>query len=346
MNPNVRSWTLLVNLIGNPSLDGIMVDEQPEATPLIGQFRQFAVSAESVLRSSAPPTLRDEFQQFIDLSQRILSRDQSSHPIDQFRQFVELSMPLVVAEIKRQLPTLADLASLASRWLVQHDLLYIARYSGVENSYTELMAWALDPATHLPSAITRQQAWLKGVGIEMIPFGAEPCVPRTQLDTDDGIPDLVLRFPNKTVVVEAKTGTAEHAAPSGLPQTDAYPKAVRRKFELPVDAPIEIVFITPDRRAASNPEAKITTFVEFALCLARALRSEELPTDTRAAYALMFTHFLTCSVPSKVPVKALVEEVVKWSSESDWMNDEQILVRRDHLLAALQLFQPENPNVQ
>ena len=126
-----------------------------------------------------------------------------SPPVADFTRFVGAALPLVVLEIKSLLPRLSARVALAERWLVPHDLLFVAGFSFIENSYTALMKWALDPATHPPSARRRQRAWLRALGLDENVCGTTACVPKTQLVTHDGIPDLILRFENVIVVVEA-----------------------------------------------------------------------------------------------------------------------------------------------
>jgi hypothetical protein len=308
---------------------------------LIDRFGCFITSATHLMNESPSIKSEQEFLDFIKRSQRLLDRPQ---PVDAFRQFINNSMPLVVAEIKQQLPLLARLAVLSSKWLIQHDLLAVAGFGGVEDAYTELMAWALHPATHPPSAASRQHAWLRKLGLDTSAFKDEVCIPRTQFVTEDGIPDLVLRYASYTVVVEAKTGTTEHVVPSGTLQTLAYPEAVRRKLEIPNHESIEIVFITPAGREAANRAAKITTFIDFAVCLAEALEREPLAADTRAAFALVITHFLTCSLPGNIPVRETITRIVEWSGQPEWTDDECVLAHMSGLFAALRLFQPEKNN--
>jgi hypothetical protein len=239
------------------------------------------------------------------------------------------------------MPRLAERAALAGRWIVRHDLLSVAGSRLVENSYTELMEWALRPATHPASAERRQRSWLRAVGLDDSICGSGACIPQTQLVTDDGIPDLVLRFENSTVVVEAKTWSAEHAAPSQKPQTVAYEGSVRRTLELDVDHRVEVVFITPSRREAKNQKAKATSFVDFAFALASALDREEMPADTRAAYAMLFTHFLSSPNTTSVSGPEVIGSVLAWSTQPDWSSDEQILRRMDYLLQAIGILMPE-----
>jgi hypothetical protein len=310
-------------------------------TNTIDEFRVFAESAVRLLTPEVGPTVSSEFMKFIrEAAQSSISRAPAA-PVAEFDHFVVEASRIVVAEIKSSLSQIAERAALASRWMVRHDLLDIAGFSFVENSYTELMAWALHPDTHPPSSHRRQQTWLKAMGLDERICGATECIPRTQLVTDDGIPDLVLQFENGVVIIETKTGSAEHAAPSGNPQTIAYPDAVRRQLNLPSNTQIQIVFITPNRRRAENENAKNTTFVEFVLPLAALLEKEDVPSDTRGAFAMLFTHFLSRAITNQVPVRELVERLAVWSKRPDWSADEQVLARRNDLLAAVDILLPE-----
>lgn len=282
------------------------------------------------------------FLEFVRQAEQLTAAPPSPVPTDPFRQFVALAVPLVVADIRGHLPAIARRAALAAHWLVRDDLLAVAGFGFVEDAYTELMAWALHPDTDPASAVDRQQAWLESVCLDNRICGELSCVPQPQFITDDGIPDLVLCYDHLTVVVEAKTGSAEHAAPSGNPQTVAYPGAVRDRLKLSSEARVEVIFITPNRRLAANSEAKVTTYAEFALALAGVLDARALHPETRAAYAMLFTHLLTCATPTTtVPVRALIQRVEAWSRAPDWEDDEQIWARRDDLLAAIEILSPE-----
>jgi hypothetical protein len=123
---------------------------------------------------------------------------------------------------------------------------------------------------------------------------------------------LILEYDKFVVVLEAKTGSEEHEAPSGILQTMAYPDAVRRAVHIDRSKPVYIVFITPDKSEAANPEAINTTFVEFALSLAAALETIPLPDDLRFAYAMLFTHFLTYAVPPGIDTRSVVQKMDGW----------------------------------
>jgi hypothetical protein len=289
-------------------------------TNRINGFLIFVSEAERLQQAEVGPRKITEFLKFVHESQKIAIRPTRPPPVDEFNHFIKLARPLLVEEIKNLLPRIAERAVLAERWLTPHDLLSVAGFSFVENSYTALMKWALDPDTHPASAHRRQRAWLKAVGLDENICGKTACVPAPQLGTDDGIPDLVLLFENATIVVEAKTGSAEHAVPSGEFQTVAYPEAVRRTLGLRPEQKIEVVFITPDRRKAASPTAKATTFVEFVYCIAGVFDREEMTAETqatRAAFGMLFTHFLTCATCTREPVRELVDRISEWSRLPD-----------------------------
>jgi hypothetical protein len=307
----------------------------------VDEFRLFVDEANQILRTPSHTPTISAFSAFIHEAERIIVAPTSAPPVAEFQQFVTAAMPLIVAEIKCLLPWLAERAALADRWYVRHDLLSIAGSRLVENSYTELMEWALRPATHPPSAQRRQQSWLKAIGLDENICGEAACIPQTQLVTDDGIPDLVLQFERSTVVIEAKTGSLEHAAPSQKPQTIAYEESVPKTLKLTSDHKIEVVFITPDRREAKNPRAKVTTFIEFAFALASVLDDEQMPADARAAYAMLFTHFLTSPNTTSVPVREVIDSILAWSKQPDWSADEKVLRRMDELLEAVEILIPE-----
>lgn len=286
-------------------------------------------------------TLAAEFLEFVVRAQRMVGDENRLSPdAEVFRKFIGEATPMLVSNIRLSLYKIVALAKLAKRWLVRHDLLYDAGLT-YEDSYTNLMAWALHPDTHPASERGRQQAWLASLGLNKEFSVRKPCVPKLWLSTDDGIPDLVLQYQNGVIVVEAKTKSGEHPAPSGGKQTDVYPEAVRRKLQLGENSCVKLVFITRDRKQPSNPEAKSTTFVEFALTLVEVLDRENLHPDTKAAYAMFFTHFLTHAAPYGTDVRKLVDEIVEWSEQSAWSQKSQIPGRLELLLMAAEIFRPE-----
>jgi hypothetical protein len=290
---------------------------------------------------SARKILASEFLKFVLKAQRMVGNGQelSADP-DVFRQFIDKATPFLVFDVRRSLDKIAALAALAKRWLVSHDLLFDAGLT-YEDSYTSLMAWALRPDTHSPSAKRRQQMWLNSLGLGGEFKVRKPCLPKLWLATDDGIPDLVLQFQDGAVVVEAKTKSAEHSTPSRRMQGFAYPPAVRRKLGLGPNACVRMVFICPNRQESSNREAKSTTFVEFVLAMAKALEKEDLPMDTRAAYAMLFTHFMTYAAPSGTKLRKLIDEIVEWSQLPGWHQAGQVVRHLDQLLKAKEIILPE-----
>ncbi|MGD0137398.1 MAG: PD-(D/E)XK nuclease family protein [Tepidisphaeraceae bacterium] len=320
---------------------------------IISRFRNFVERAGIVRVSHAesPPDLERKFLKFVQLANpllksgaaRVVAKEPRPNLEAAFGEFIRKSLPLVIAELREHLPELAARAATARRWTIRDDLLEVAGLRFVEDAYTELMRWALAPNTHPPSAIDRQRSWLQSAGLEGDICGVAPCEPQTQIWTEDGVPDLILRFQRGTVVVETKTGSREHDTPSGKPQTASYPAAVRQTFNLPPETPVRMLFVTPEGLPALNAEAKATTFVEFAFALIRVLDNHGLSPEsgTGAAYAMLFTHFFNCATAAKARARELVERVIIWSNDPMWASDSRILERRIELLAAVEMLLPE-----
>lgn len=273
----------------------------------------------------------NQFRQFIQLSEALLPTLHPVTPESDFLRFIQNSIPLILGPIRASLEAIRSEVALIRRWLVPHDLLRIAGFSYAEDPYTELIAWALHPDTHPESASLRQRAWLNSFRFgETVSFD-HPARPRTQFCTDDGIPDLILDYETFVVIVEAKTGSEEHTTPSGIMQTSAYPDAVRRALSLPEWKSIYVIFITPDRRKASNREAFNTTFVEFALVLASHLDTIDLPGDLRSAYAMLITHFITCAIHPGIDIRASIENANEWLNQ---LSDDNFLISRMNEISA------------
>lgn len=272
-------------------------------------------------------TATGKFLEFIDAARPLSVHLNRPSPTIAFEQFIVRARPLLVARVKGLISAIRERAALAARWLVRDDLLSIAGFGSAEDPYTELMAWALRPSTHPDSAWLRQHAWLKQLGLVERVSCAGACEPETQVVFEDGRPDLVMQFGGFEVVVEAKTGTAEHRTPSGEMQTHAY----KRSEETAV------VFITPDRREAASESAIVTTFSEFVFCLAEAVEQCPPCNETLAAFKMLFTHFLT-HAPVDADMKTLVNQLNQWAEQPDWEDDDTILRRMSQLLIAMKLF--------
>ena len=251
-------------------------------------------------------TATKQFMEFVDAGRGLLAHE-GDDTVVMFREFVDQSIPEITRSIRRDLPEMLAKLRLLADWLlpIEFDLLKVAGVAGSEDAYTELVRWALNPESHPPSALARQVQWLQALGVDTSRL-TEPTVPETQIWTDDGIPDLVLRYEAFTVVVEAKTGTAEHDTPLGRPQTLAYPGAIRRHYRLRDEHPIHMVFLTSDRRVAANKEAINTTYAEFCVCLVNGLEGVSRQETVRSIFALIVTHLINFAVPREVDVNRLL----------------------------------------
>lgn len=223
----------------------------------------------------------------------ISGKGQEAVRADAFEEFIVQAKPHVLRNIGELCPRLDAL----SQWIAPDDFLGLLGCTLVEDTYTELLAWALWPPQQPQVALAAQRAWLKALGFHVEIHAAAR--PHTQFGTADGIPDLVLDYrPEKfLVVVEAKTVTEEHCSPSGEMQTISYPAAVRSQLGLPSDYPTAMVFLTTTGTAATSPDAINTTYVDLVMTLALALPLEDIPPNLRHNYFLLFTHLLTHATP-------------------------------------------------
>jgi hypothetical protein len=281
-----------------------------------------------------------KFRAFVADSARLISRDATPN-VDAFRSFVRSSIPHVAASLESVLPALRSQVQIAHRWLITHDLLAIAGLTYVEDAYTELLAWALSPETHFESALARQRSWIKSLGLAEVLAVRFAATPSTQVVTDDGRPDLVLHYDDGVIVVEAKTGTVEHEAPSGLSQTVAYEPAIRNRLHLSSSIPVHIVFLTTDGASAANPKAIKSTFLRSMLAIVEAIEPFDLPSDFRAAHQMLFSHFATRAAPWGIDAKTLIERVFRWTDESDWSERNSIERRIADLILTLDALMEE-----
>lgn len=283
-----------------------------------------------------------QFLAFVERSKELLARRAVlQHHEESFKQFVAAATPLLLPRLKSSLPLLAERAKLLSRWLTPYDVLSVAGLAGAENPYTQLTAWLLDPRTHRPSAAARQRAWLCVLGIgDQVSF-TSPAIPRTWLRTEDGIPDLVFEYPSGVVVVEAKTSSAEHLAPSGTPQTSAYPRSVRARLGLP-EAQVHMIYLAPSRADPDNPDAIATTFASLVVALATAMAPEDLPADLRWALSTVLTHLLNHTFPAGAEIPALLEKAQGWVVEFFRPGgDSSLMGQLKNIQLAQQLLTPE-----
>ena len=107
-----------------------------------------------------------KFLTFVRRGREILTQRAGLLPqVESFQQFVEAAKPLLLPRLRSSLPILIQRAKRVHRWLMDEDVLAVAGLSNQENSYTRLVAWMLAPQTHPPTAIRRQKAWLRILGI-------------------------------------------------------------------------------------------------------------------------------------------------------------------------------------
>jgi hypothetical protein len=235
--------------------------------------------------------------------------DRRAESVAAFQSLLERATGLALRAVADRSAEIREIATLEAAWAVRHDLLAEAGLSFVEDAYTNLLAWTLKPETHPESALRRQTAFLSQVWPEISFRPAAPTEPRTQVWTEDGIPDLVLKFPSTVFVVEAKTGSEEHETPDGKSQTVAYPAAVRRRWGLPADVPVFMALLSPDGRRAASPEAVSCSYLDVSVALMRSMEAEGLDGSDRASFGLVFTHWLGHATPLAERLRPLLAEI-------------------------------------
>ena len=282
------------------------------------RFRAFVDSARPLVATRLAPALDD--------AQRSA----------RFRAFVEAATPLATLHARTVIDRLAPIARTINPWIVAYDLLDVAGYAYVETAYTSLVAWALFPPGRPEVALAVQRRWAAEVAPAANVSGAAR--PDHQLITDDGIPDLVFVYDDSVIVVEAKTKTVEHAAPSGRAQTFAYRDSVIAHLG-PEHAwkRCEVIYLTPDGSAPANPAARSASYAQLAIVLADAL--DDLPaTDAlRQPYAMLITHLLMRSLPARVDAVATFEQIRRWHVAPRTANGSEILAALSalHVLGSL-----------
>ncbi|MBX7192189.1 MAG: PD-(D/E)XK nuclease family protein [Sandaracinaceae bacterium] len=275
--------------------------------------------------------LQADFRDFV-LRASELRANQPAAPSAAFGDFAARSRELLLRAIASDLPRVADAGVLAKRWCPDHDLLAVARIRGKEDPVTELVAWALAPATDPASALDRQHAFLRlSCWPGELPQAA--VVPRTQYRTTAGAyADLILAYPERVVVVEAKWHDDEHqAAQTGELQTVHYAQAVRQELVAAAD-PL-VVFLTPDGRAPRGVGVPVM-HAQLALALTRALEIHEarLSPSTREAFRMVFGPLFRWDVP--VDLTTLPDTISRISREgAGWSaGDLGVLLRGHELL--------------
>lgn len=255
------------------------------------------------------------FEQFARDAAALLAAKQAAPPVPSLdvlaanlSAFRNAALPVIVRDAERYVrwvaPRCACLFGVRQKKPV--DLLEVAGLAFDENAYTELIAWALDPGTHAGAAERLQRAWLRAV------LGEESGVaratePMTQVHVPcGGIVDLVLAYPELVVVVEVKTGSAEHdVAQSQTPQTIQYAREIHEALGIAATVPVRVVLLAPELRGAANSEAVAATSAEFALLLGEQLagpdylttcgrRLRSSPTTSSRTPCLVGRSSLTC----------------------------------------------------
>lgn len=254
---------------------------QPRAAEAVAAFQDFVARAR-LLQSQGDLVGADGKAAVSDLE------------LERFRAFAQRAEAIAIGRMRERLPAIRAAALEVTRWLTPHDLLAVSGRSRFEDPYTELLAWSLAAGADDATNLTIQRAWLRRMGFARRAREIDQATtPETQLGTDDGFIDLVLQYPQFSVVVEAKTDTSEHTTPLGRHQTLSYPAAFRRLRRLPPDHPVEVVFLTVDGSEAANDKAVLATWKDCALAIVDVLAACDLDHHLSGALAMLATHYLS-----------------------------------------------------
>ncbi len=266
--------------------------------------------------NTSPAELCLRFRSFIDRAKSLGTRSVVERPDVAFRRFIARAEEVLIAPLQRDAKALRQQLELLRPWLLPQrlDLFEVAGLTYDENAYTELIRWALCPEINSYSAGQCQKAWLRRLGVPAEdPFHAGEV--STQLVTKDGIPDLIIRFKQHVIVVEAKTGTAEHVTPLGKMQTESYPIAVRAALSLPASTRVYVILLTPDRVAGHSSAAIAASYFELALALAEGAAASQLNPPTRSAYTQIISHLAVRAIPVGVSIPRLADSLGSWTND-------------------------------
>ncbi len=261
-------------------------------------------------------------------------------PTASFRAFVERATPVATAHARALIRRLTPVGRTLRPWLVPHDLLEVAGYAYVETAYTSLLSWALFPPGRPDAALACQRAWASRVASGLVVHRAAE--PYHQLWTEDGIPDLVLVYDDGVLVVEAKTKSAEHGAPSGAPQTVAYALAAPGALGVEhAHKTCHLVYLTTDRSKPAYPQAVASTYAELAFALAAAGQTLAADDPLRPAYAMLITHFVRCAVPRGANVEETMDQLEVWSCSPGAVSGSEIIMQLASIQTIAALLLPE-----
>lgn len=271
------------------------------------------------------------FREFINQAKPLLRTEENRmRPhINNFTSFLVDAKPIVIHQIRDVLKAHRGRLKNLNGVLLENtcDILAAAGLSGDEDRYTKLMAWMLWPEGKSELALRFQKAWLQALGLHKKAGLLKKAVkPETQRLTKNGRLDMVMDFrqPNFVLIVEAKTGTEEHEAPSGEMQTIAYPAALRRSLNLRYNHPMEVVFLTSDGRNAANLKAICTTYETFVMAIADSI--EKMSLGLRWAYSFVITHLLEYTASEGTGSLSIIRRIAKrGSSTSGGLSDKELL---------------------
>ncbi len=228
------------------------------------------------------------------------SEQSSKSPADQglcrcvelLQKFVENARPLVTQSARKYLDWFEPHARRIRALPKIPDLVAIAGYTHVENSYTRLIAWALgkNNTSVIPQHLKR--CWLRGLGIGFA-IDEQYSIEEQVSLTNGGRPDLVLMGENSFVVVEVKTTSREHTvADTREMQTIHYPREIRRDRFNDRNVTGQVVLLSERGDVPKNEDAVATTFARFALSILEAIELAGVAEAEAYPYYVLASHWI------------------------------------------------------
>lgn len=277
----------------------------------IEQFRTFVRDARRLLESD--PRASEAHTPTTRPPSSVLPRADDGPPVEAFLAFIDTATPLATEAARRYLRWFMPHAERITRAVVEHDIILVAGYHNVENSYTRLLGWVLGYKNDSALATAVQRRLIARLRPALTPSQRLNVI--VECSTKNGCtPDLVLVNDDLVVVIEAKTVTREHlAAQTDEPQTTAYMKAVRET--LPVAESVQglTVLLSIEGDEPADSDANAATFAEVALVILEAIDTVEASFDQKWPYRAIASHWLIHAMPG-VDVRAISRAAADWGA--------------------------------
>lgn len=224
--------------------------------------------------------------------------------IARFESFVQGATAMLYAEVIEHSAPLVRFAERLRDFPNPPLLLETVGMRRSEAACNRLMGWLLSPKANQDLAVRLQRRLLKHLHIpHPEPFFA--CEPSLEDWVGQGRVDLVLRYPGLAVLVESKVDSFEHGvSDTDEPQTLHYESHALRSLNLEAVTRLAMVFLTPERASAENPEARPLSWIDLARLL---VEEAPQPSETVASVA---RYWLRNAAPRGLSVEETLEKIL------------------------------------